>query len=105
MSRVFVVAKSHDCSDAKLYGELVYLTSGVLNPYAVSLMASRLEEKLKYSQPTDWLLLNGLPTAQALAVGILAAKHGRVRLLMFRKGKYVEREVTFNITKKEQRNE
>ena len=94
-NKVYVVSKTHDCSEAEQYGSLVYLTEGMLNPYAIGTLVSKMKGVLKHSKPDDWLLLNGLPTAQCIAMGILASMHGSVNLLMFRKGKYITRKAVF----------
>jgi|GEM_PF-2632110 hypothetical protein len=89
--KVFVVSKIHDCSEAESYGELVYLTEGVLNPYAIGSIAKQMKDIMADSSEGDWLLLNGLPTAQCIAVAIMASKYSTINLLMYRKGKYIER--------------
>ena len=93
MPTVYIVNKGgHDYSPAEEFGELVFLTEGVLEPTAVSQMYREIKEKLKNSNPEDYILLTSLTVTCAVAAAIFASKHSRVNFLLFSKGnRYVER--------------
>lgn len=97
MAKVYVLNKStHDFSEATRFGELVYCTEGSLGKYNTSQMMRELEAAMKDSQPTDYILLTSLATLCSLACSILAVKHGRVNLLIYKGDGYVERKIVFN---------
>jgi len=93
MPTVYIVNKGgHDYSPAEEFGDLVFLTEGVLEPMAVSQMYREIKEKLKNSQPEDYILLTSLTVTCTVAAAIFAVKHNRVNFLLFSKGnRYVER--------------
>lgn len=97
MSKVFIINRSaHDFSDAERFGEIVYLSEGVYDPYSVAHMYRVFEEKLKDSTPEDYIVPTGLSIMQTVACSMFAVKHKRLNLLMFRDGKYIERELVFD---------
>ena len=94
--RVFVTnASHHDISAAAEFGDLVIMSEGRLNRYAIGTMARRFKEFLDDSDPEDYLLCTGLSQMGQVAAAILAKKHGRVNFLIHqykdRKDAYVER--------------
>ncbi len=95
MSTVFIINQGgHDYSEAEKYGKIVFLSKGPYDPYAVSQMIRSFREKLKDSEPDDWILPTGLSNMQTMACLIFASKHkGRLNLLLYKDGKYVERKV------------
>ena len=83
-TKVFVVNKGgHDFSSASSYGELVYLSEGSLNRYAVTNMYRQFAEILKHSNKSDYILLTGLTTMSAIACSIFGYQHGRLNILIF----------------------
>ena len=92
MSKVFIVNNSsHDFSRAKDFGELVYLSSGPLNRYATNHMHRLFSDKLEDSSPEDYIVLCSLNVMNSIACAIFAAKHQRLNLLLFKNGRYIER--------------
>lgn len=92
MPTVYVVNKSaHDFSAAEAFGELRFLSVGSKDRYAVNSMHRDFQECLKDSQPNDYILLCGLTVMNCIACSIFAALHGKLNLLIFRKGSYLER--------------
>lgn len=97
MPKVFVVSKSsHDFSGAKKYGELVFLSEGAINRYHCNNMYRQFMEVLKKSKPDDFILPCGLSVMNSIACASFATLHKRLNLLLFRKGRYVERNMVFN---------
>lgn len=93
-TKVFIVNKGgHDFSGAETYGELVYLSEGSLNRYAVTNMYRKFAEVLKHSTKSDYILLTGLTTMSAIACSIFGYLHGRLNILIFKQGHYVDRSI------------
>jgi hypothetical protein len=96
MRRVFIPNRSrHDFSNAERFGELSFLTSGLINRLETSQMCRVLEKGLEKSSPEDLLLPSSLTIMSVLAGVILAMKHGRLNLLVFCDGDYTERNIDF----------
>lgn len=99
--RVYVVNKGcHDHSDAKRFGELVYLSEGPINRYATSNMYREFYPLLKDSDKNDYILLTGLSVMNSIACAIFSSIHKRVNLLLYKvvrkegeRGYYVERAI------------
>jgi hypothetical protein len=97
MPTVFVVSKSaHDFSEARRFGKLVYLSEGAMNRYQVNNMERQFKEKLEASSPDDYILPCGLSMMNSIACAMFALMHGRLNVLLFKKGHYVERNMVFN---------
>jgi len=92
MPTVFIVNKSsHDFSPAEKYGTLVFLSEGSMNRYATNHMIRIFSEKMKDSQPDDYIVPCSLNVMNSIACAIFAAKHKRLNLLLFKQGHYIER--------------
>ena len=93
-TKVFVVNKSaHDFSPAEKYGRLVYLSEGPINRYAINHMHRLFVEKMKDSHEDDWILCTSLGQMNQVASAIFAHKHGRLNLLLYKAGEYLERKL------------
>lgn len=102
MAKVYVLNRgAHDYSQAERFGELVYVTDGLLSKLATGVMYRTLEKAFADSEPTDYILLSSLTTLCSLAVALFAVLHGRVNLLIYHQDGYVLRKLMFN---KEQQN-
>jgi hypothetical protein len=94
--KVFVVNNSaHDFSDAKNYGKLVFLSEGSMNKYSANNMHRKFIEKLRDSKSNDYIVPCALSTMNLVACSTFAAMHGRLNLLLFKRGIYVERTLIF----------
>ena len=98
MSKVFVVNRGgHNHNDAERFGELIFMSSGTINRYAVSQMYRQFVEHLKDSTEDDFILITGLSVMASIACSIFARIHGRLNLLLYKssssgqEGRYVER--------------
>lgn len=92
MARVFIVNKSaHDFSAAMHYGDLVFLSEGPMNRYATNNMIRIFEEGMKNSSPEDYIVPCSLNVMNSIACAIFAHLHGRLNLLLFKDGTYIER--------------
>lgn len=96
MSRhVYVMNKSgHDYSAALQFAdEIVYLSEGTIDRYQVNQMYRVICEKMRDSTPDDYILITSLPILTAIATGIFVQMHGRLNLLLYKSGRYVERKL------------
>jgi len=92
LPKVYIVSKSaHDFSDAERYGTLIPLSTGPMNRYNVNNIHRQFEDIMSESEEDDYILICGLSIMSSVACGIMAAKHGKLNMLIFRKGRYVER--------------
>lgn len=96
-TKVYIVNKSsHNFSAAEQYGEKVFLSEGPMNRYSINNMHRQFTERLVDSTPNDYLVPCSLNVMNSIASAILAHKHGRLNLLLFKQGSYVERNIVFS---------
>jgi len=102
MSKVLIVNKSnHDFTDAERYGELVFMSYGPINRYATNQMVRKFQFYIDKSKPDDYLLITGLSVMSTIAGSMMALKHGRLNLLLYRSSiedgttSYIERKIVF----------
>ena len=92
MGTVFVVNKSsHDFSPAEKYGKIKFLSKGPMNRYSTNNMVRMFSEELKDSLPTDYIVPCSLNVMNSIACAIFARMHGKLNLLLFKNGEYIER--------------
>lgn len=92
MHKVYVVNKSaHDFSPAESYGEVIFLSEGSMNRYATNSMIRQFEDAMKDSQPNDYIVPCSLNVMNSIACAIFAHKHGKLNLLLYKNGVYIER--------------
>lgn len=97
MAKVFVVNKSsHDFSRAKRFGELIYCTEGRFNRFATNDMIRKFNEAMENSSKDDYILLCSLNVMNAIACAVFASKHGTLNLLLYKDGRYIERNHLFS---------
>lgn len=90
--KVFVINRGgHDYSDAERYGDLVFCTDGPVAKFNTSQMVRTFSEQMADSADDDYILLTSLSTMCSVACGVYAVRHGRLNLLLFKDGAYVER--------------
>jgi len=93
-NKVFIINKSgHDFSDAKRFGDLIYLSEGMIDRYAITSMYREFVGILKESNKDDYILLSGLSSMSSIACSIFAFIHGRLNLLIFRNDRYITRKI------------
>jgi len=84
MPRVYIPNRSgHDFGPARKYGDLIYMSEGSINVYAVAKMYKEFSKWLKKSTEDDYLLITSLTVMNVVAASILARKHGRINLLQY----------------------
>lgn len=94
MPRVYIINRAgHDFSAAEKYGELSYLSEGEQNRFAVGGMYRKFAELIEFSHEDDYLLITSLTVMSTIAASMMGYKHGRLNLLLFKNGKYIERKL------------
>ena len=92
MSKVYIVNRSsHDFSDAERFGTIHFLSEGAVNRYATNTMIRQFQDGLANSEPGDYIVLCSLNVMNSIACAIFAHRHGRLNLLLFKEGTYIER--------------
>ena len=92
--RAYVPNKAgHDFSDAERFGDLVFLTQGIVKRYSTNHIYRQLIEGMSEAEPQDYLLVCSLSIINAIAASILARQFGKVNYLLFSGGSYMERTV------------
>lgn len=96
MPKVYIVNKSaHDFSAADKYGEVVFLSEGPMNRYSINNMMRQFTDRMKDSHEGDYLVPCSLNVMNSVASSILSFKHGKLNLLLFKEGNYIERNIVF----------
>jgi len=94
MSHVYIVNKSaHDFTPAEKYGKLIFLSEGSMNRYSVNSMYRIFSEVMQNSEKSDHIVPCSLNVMNSIACAIFAHKHGRLNLLLFKDGNYLERSI------------
>lgn len=94
MPNVYIVNKGgHDFSDATRYGRIQFLSEGIANRYAVNKMYRDFSMVLRASSPDDYILITGLTVMSCVACACFSFIHGRLNILLYKNGKYVDRKL------------
>lgn len=97
MRKVFITNKGgHDYSAAERFGELIVCSEGLVSKYNTSQMARIFQDSMKDSHKDDLILLTSLSTICSIASAFFSSKHGRLNLLIYKDGGYVERTIVFS---------
>ena len=83
----------HDYSDAERFGDVMLLTEGRIQRFAVGSLFQEIKEGLEEALSYDYLLVSSLSIVTSIATAILAHKFGRINYLMFCDGAYIERNI------------
>lgn len=96
MQKVFVVNKSaHDFSAAEQFGELHFMSEGPMNRYSCNHMYRTFSKAMEHSGEHDFIVPCSLNVMNSISCAIFAYKHGRLNLLLFKDGEYIERNLVF----------
>jgi hypothetical protein len=84
----------HSATDAEQFGQLVYLTTGPVRRTQVRQLMGQIRAGLESSGPDDFVVIGALSVLSSLACAAFAAKHGRLNMLLWDNGHYVQRHVS-----------
>ncbi len=107
MSKVYVINKSaHDYSPALKYGELIYITDGLIDSYNLNLTFRSAYTTLQdYNPQEDYILLTGLSSTNLIVGWVLGHLKCDINVLLYKDGEYIVRRMTFdNFNNKENNN-
>lgn len=94
MPKIYIPNKgSHNYQDAERYGEIVYVTKGEQNRYAIGTMVRSWAKIIKGSSPDDYILLSSLTNLCTIGAALFALRHSCLNLLLFRNDRYIERKI------------
>ncbi len=94
MRKVFVLNNGgKNYGDAERFGDIVFCTQGSLDKWDVSQMYRDLEMALIDANPDDFILLDSLASLCSVASAMMAARFGEVHFLIFKDGKYIQRDL------------
>jgi hypothetical protein len=92
MPNVFIVNKSaHDFSKAYNFGNVSFLSEGIMNRYSTNNMHRQFSTVMKDSTKHDYIVPCSMNVMNCIACAIFAKKHGTLNLLLFKNGDYIER--------------
>jgi hypothetical protein len=106
MPKVYIPNNSgHDFSDARKYGDLIFITSGLLDRFAVNTMYRTVDETLRESSPDDYIMVTGLTQINVILSSVFAYKHACLNLLIFdvKEGQYIVRRIVLDNQEQEQK--
>lgn len=100
MPKVWVVNnRHHDFRDAEKYGEIVYLTEGVVPVFKTATLMAELEEKLaNFDMKNDKLLISGPSVVNMMAAILLVTgRFADLTVLIYdaKEHKYVARTLSY----------
>lgn len=78
-------------ASAEAFGTVIYMTQGPVNRTAAPDHARTMRGFMKHSRPDDYIVVGGLSVLTAVAASLFSARHGKLNLLIWERGKYVER--------------
>lgn len=96
MPKVFVPNRSHhDFADAARFGDIVYLTDGIVNRFQINQIYRQCKAIMKDATEQDFILVSSLSIINAIAASIMARRFNRVNFLIFnsRDRRYEAREI------------
>lgn len=92
MKKVYVPNRSaHDFTPAETFGELVFLSEGLIDRFAINTTVRRFVEGTKDATAEDYILISSLNILNNVLTSIFAFRFGKVNFLLFKNGKYIER--------------
>ena len=85
MSKVYITNDGgHNYDAAKCYGDLVYMSHGMLEKFQTTKMLRLFFGCLKDSKPDDYILVSGPMVANICAAFVFACLHKRINLLLWK---------------------
>jgi len=94
VSKVYIVNKgAHNYEDAQRFGELVFCTEGLVDAYDTSEMYRLFAQQFEAADESDFILMTSLNILCSVACATFGRKFGKLNLLLFKNGAYIERHV------------
>lgn len=94
--RVYVLNRgAHDYKAAEAFGEVIYISDGMLSRNATGVMFRMVQEAFEDSISDDYIVISSISTLCAIACSAFTAKHGKINLLLFHSDGYIHRQIKF----------
>ena len=84
---------AHDYSAAQKFGDLIFLTEGTINKFALDVFYRTAAEAMYDAEASDYVVITSLNSICSICSAIMARRFGRVNFLLFRRDRYVERQI------------
>ena len=98
-ARVYVPNKSgHDFTQAGKFGDLIYITEGPINKFALGTFYKACMSAMSGAEAQDYLLITSLNSICCIAAGMLSSRFSKLNILLYRRDKYVLREIDFMLS-------
>ena len=95
MKKVYIPNRSHhDFSQAKKYGDLVFITEGSVDRFNLSELFRAVVENMEDAEEGDYLLLSSLTIINILMAAYMTHKFGKINLLLYYNNDYITRTVS-----------
>lgn len=92
--KVFIPNKGgHNYRDAERFGELIYVTEGNINRFAVSNIYRAFIDAMVDSHSNDFFVPTSMNVLNSIGAGVFVRKHGTLNLLLYKDGAYTAREL------------
>jgi len=92
--KVYVTNRGgHSYDAAEKYGEIIYVTEGTLNRFAVSSLYRAFVDVMSDSSKDDYILITSMSVVNAIGAAVFARKHGCLNLLLYRGDEYIVRNI------------
>lgn len=92
--KVFVLNDGgHDYADAERFGDIVICTGGTIAKWDISQMFRELDDALLDACADDYIVVASLASLVAVAAAIMGYRFGCVHFLLFKEGRYVDRDL------------
>lgn len=90
--KVYVLSDGgHDYSAAEKFGQIVICSEGALHKDDISQMYRLLGDAMYDAREDDYILVSSLTSLCMVGAAIMANSFGKLNLLIYRDGRYVER--------------
>ena len=84
MPKVYIVTRGHhDFSKAERYGELVFMTEGLISVKQIGVMIRTILEHLRDSTPEDYVMIYGPTMMVSLLCSIFVLRHSVLNILIY----------------------
>lgn len=100
MTKVLIPNRTpgHDYTDAARYGDLVFMTDGPVARAAVRRHKEAMRRHIASSEPEDMIVVGSLSVLTAVAASLMAARHHKLNLLLWERGRYIPAHITMVVT-------
>jgi len=96
--KVFIINNSgHDFSQAEKYGDLVFLSSGKVDSFALNRHFREFVELMKGASEGDYILVTSLSSLNLLAGWIMGHLGFNLNVLIFKESGYISKRLVPNI--------